>query len=75
MEIWEMNSYIINTMYDKIKNFKKVYEDFNKQSLCSRREGDTFKTIEECENFLDGQISYGYEITVVCVEMSLPPGQ
>ena len=57
------DSYIINTMYDKIKNFKKVYEDFNKQSLCSRREGDTFKTIEECENFLDGQISYGYEIT------------
>ena len=57
------DSYIINTMYDKIKNFKKIYVDFNQQSLCSRREGDFFNNETHCENFLDGQIQYGYGIT------------
>ena len=57
------DSYIINTMYDKIKNFKKKYEEFSSQSLCSRREGDFFEDEEDCENFLDGQIKYGYGIT------------
>ena len=50
-------------MYDKIKNFKKKYEEFSSQSLCSRREGDFFEDEEDCENFLDGQIKYGYGIT------------
>ena len=47
------DSYIINTMYDKIKNFKKKYEEFSSQSLCSRREGDFFEDEEDCENFLE----------------------
>ena len=50
-------------MYDKIKNYKSKYEEINEKSLCSRMEGDFFKNVEECENFLDGQISYGYGIT------------
>ena len=65
-EIYSTNgndSYIINTMYDKIKNYKTKYEEFNSKSLCSRMEGDFFKNEEECENFLDGQISYGFGIT------------
>ena len=57
------DSYIINTMYDKIKNFKKKYEEFSAQSLCSRREGDFFQNETACEDFLDGQIKYGYGIT------------
>ena len=57
------DSYIINTMYDKIKNYKSKYEEFNEKSLCSRMEGDFFENEEDCENFLDGQISYGFGIT------------
>ena len=57
------DSYIISTMYTKIKNFKKKYEDFTSQSLCSRMEGDYFDNITQCEQFLDEQISYGYGIT------------
>ena len=57
------DSYIINTMYDKIKNYKSKYEEFNEKSLCSRMEGDFFDNETDCENFLDGQISYGYGIT------------
>ena len=57
------DSYIINTMYSKIKNYKKKYEEFNEKSLCSRMEGDRFANEYECEHFLDGQISYGYGIT------------
>ena len=57
------DSYIISTMYDKIKNYKSKYEKFNEVSLCSRMEGDFFEDEEQCEHFLDGQISYGYGIT------------
>ena len=57
------DSYIINTMYTKIKNYKQKYEEFNEQSLCSRMEGDFFENEYQCEHFLDGQISYGYGIT------------
>ena len=57
------DSYIINTMYDKIKNYKSKYEEFNEKSLCSRMQGDYFDNETECENFLDGQIRYGYGIT------------
>ena len=57
------DSYIISTTYTKIKNFKKKYEDFTSQSLCSRMEGDYFDNITQCEQFLDEQISYGYGIT------------
>ena len=57
------DSYIINTMYDKIKNFEKKYDEFRDQSLCSRREGDFFDNDTHCEDFLDGQIKYGYGIT------------
>ena len=57
------DSYIISTMYSKIKNLKKKYENFTGQSLCSRMEGDYFDNITQCEKFLDGQISYGYGIT------------
>ena len=56
------DSYIISTMYDKIKNYKSKYEKFNEVSLCSRMEGDFFENEEQCEHFLDGQISYGYGI-------------
>ena len=49
-------------MYDKIKNYKSKYEKFNEVSLCSRMEGDFFENEEQCEHFLDGQISYGYGI-------------
>ena len=57
------DSYIINTMYDKIKNYKSKYEKFNEENLCSRMEGDFFENEEQCEHFLDEQISYGYGIT------------
>ena len=57
------DSFVINTMYDKIKNFKKTYEEFSTQSLCSRREEGYFDNDTHCETFLDGQIKYGYSIT------------
>ena len=57
------DSFVINTMYDKIKNFKKTYEEFSTQSLCSRREEGYFDNDTHCETFLDGQIKYGYAIT------------
>ena len=57
------DSYITNTMYVKIKNFKSKYEAYNDENVCSRMEGDFFKNISECENFLDRQMSYGIGIT------------
>ena len=57
------DSYITNTMYNKIKNYAKQYEDFHNQKLCSRREEGYFDNESHCDNFLDGQIKYGYEIT------------
>ena len=57
------DSYIVNTMYNSIKNFKSTYEEFYHKSLCSRMEGDFFDNITHCEHFMDGQMGYGIGIT------------
>ena len=57
------DAYIINSTYSYIHNYKKFYEQFYKVSLCSRMEPHYFNSEDDCLNFLQGQIKYGYQIT------------
>jgi len=45
-----------------IKKYKEVYIKFSNYSLCSRNKNNFFNSEEECENFLQGQIKYGYQV-------------
>ena len=57
------DTFIVNSTYRYIKNFKRSFEKFNSDSLCSRTDDNYFKSEEECLNYLEGQIKYGYQIT------------
>jgi hypothetical protein len=54
---------IINSTYSDIKDYKKIYIKFNRESLCTRMGENYFESELDCENFLEGQIKYGYQIT------------
>jgi hypothetical protein len=56
------DSYIVNSTYQYIKDYKDFYEQFHKETLCSRMEQNFFESEEDCLNFLQGQIKYGYQI-------------
>ena len=56
------DSFILESTYNLVNHYKDVYIEFNNKTLCSRRTGDYFITEEDCLNFLQGQIKYGYEI-------------
>ena len=58
-----VDTFFINSSYTDINNFKDTYIDFNKESLCSRNGNNYFSSEEECLNFLEGQIKYGYQVT------------
>ena len=55
--------YFANSTYSNIKNFKNTFLKFNSDSLCSRMEESFFNSEEECLNYLQGQIRYGYQIS------------
>ena len=57
------DTYIVNSTFSYIKNFKNTFMKFNSDSLCSRMEENYFKSEEECLNHLEGQIKYGYQIS------------
>ena len=57
------DNYIINSTYSGIKNYKDIYIKFNRDSLCTRMGENYFESVLDCENFLEGQIKYGYQIT------------
>ena len=56
------DTYIVNSTYSYIKNFKDTFMKFNSDSLCSRMEENYFNSEEECLDHLEGQIRYGYQI-------------
>ena len=56
------DTYIANTEFSHIKKLKNDFIKFNHDSLCSRMEEGFFESEEKCENFLEGQIKYGYQI-------------
>ena len=54
------DTFLINL--DKyIKLYKDNYQIYNK-SLCSRIKDNFFNSEQECEDFLQGQIKYGYQV-------------
>ena len=57
------DNYIINSTYSDIKDYKKIFIKFNRESLCTRMGENYFESELDCENFLEGQIKYGYQIT------------
>ena len=55
------DTYLINL--DKyINKYNGNYLRFSNNSLCSRIKDNFFNSEEECENFLQGQIKYGYQV-------------
>ena len=57
------DNYIMNSTYSEIKSYKDIYIKFNRESLCTRMGENYFGNESECENYLEGQIKYGYQIT------------
>jgi hypothetical protein len=57
------DNYIINSTYSDIKDYKKIYKKFNRENLCTRMGENYFESELDCENYLEGQIKYGYQIT------------
>ena len=57
------DNYIINSTYSHFKDFKNFFIKFNRVSLCTRMGENYFESELDCENYLQGQIKYGYQIT------------
>ena len=57
------DNYIINLTYSDIKNYKNIYMKINNDSLCTRMGENYFESESDCENYLEGQAKYGYQIT------------
>ena len=57
------DTYFVNSTYSYIKNFKNTFTKFNSENLCTRMEGNFFESEDDCLNYLEGQIKYGYQIT------------
>lgn len=55
------DTYLIN-LDSYIKQYKDNYLIYINYSLCSRIKYNFFNSEEECENFLQGQIKYGYQV-------------
>jgi len=56
------DTYIINHIENYFKQYKEINLKYNQRSLCSRIENNFFNSEEECEDFLQGQIKYGYQV-------------
>jgi hypothetical protein len=57
------DTYFVNSTYTYIKNFKDTFTKFNSKNLCTRMQDNFFNSEDECLNYLEGQIKYGYQIT------------
>ena len=57
------DTYSINTDNYIQKNKKKGNYQTYSNSLCSKIKDNFFSSVQECEDFLQGQIKYGYQVT------------
>ena len=65
-EIFSSNgndSLFLKTTSSLINHYDDIYKELDEQNLCTWIKGNYFINEDECLNFLDGQIKYGYEIS------------
>ena len=58
-----IDTFYVNSIYNEVINIKNMDIDFLDGNLCKRIDDSYFKSEDECLNFLEGQIQYGYEIS------------
>ena len=64
-EIFSLNgndTFLLETTYSLINQYEDIYKEFKKKNLCTWRTGNYFNNEDECLNFLEGQMNYGYEV-------------
>ena len=54
---------LLEKTYNLIDHYEGIYKEFKEQNLCIWSTGNYFYDEDECLNFLNGQINYGYEAT------------
>jgi hypothetical protein len=64
-EIFSLNgndTFLLETTYSLINQYEDIYKEFKKKNLCTWSTGNYFNNEDECLNFLEGQMNYGYEV-------------